>query len=106
MPSNFVILKQKISGYNNVLTTASKEMKFGVNKDVNYTSSEKNLFRDIASGVNVNDNVHNGSSSSSSSVNDSAVRDFPTTGGTSTTTHVITFSSALVVGLLFSKFFL
>ena len=36
MPSNFVILDKKIEGYNNVLTTATDETKFGVNKDVNY----------------------------------------------------------------------
>ena len=37
MPSNFVILDKKIEGYNNVLTTATEEMSFGVNKDVNYS---------------------------------------------------------------------
>ena len=37
MPSNFIILSDKIEGYNNILTTATNEMKFGVNKDVNYT---------------------------------------------------------------------
>ena len=36
MPSNFVILSKKIKGYNNVLTTATEDMTFGVNKDVNY----------------------------------------------------------------------
>ena len=36
MPSNFVILSKKIKGYNNVLTTATEDMTFGVNKNVNY----------------------------------------------------------------------
>ena len=36
MPSNFIILSDKIEGYNNILTTATKDMTFGVNKDVNY----------------------------------------------------------------------
>ena len=36
MPSNFIILSKKIRGYNNILTTATNEMLFGVNKDVNY----------------------------------------------------------------------
>ena len=31
MPSNFVILSKKIRGYNNVLTTATEDMTFGVN---------------------------------------------------------------------------
>ena len=38
MPSNFVILSKKIEGYNNVLTTATEDMTFGVNKDVNYST--------------------------------------------------------------------
>ena len=37
MPSNFVILDKKIEGYNNILTTATEEMSFGVNKDVNFS---------------------------------------------------------------------
>ena len=36
MPSNFVILDKKIEGYNNILTTATAEMFFGINKNVNY----------------------------------------------------------------------
>ena len=40
MPSNFVILSKKIRGYNNVLTTATKDMTFGVNKNVNYVRSQ------------------------------------------------------------------
>ena len=31
-----IILKEKVAGYNNVLTLATKDMKFGVNKDINY----------------------------------------------------------------------
>ena len=40
MPSNFVILSKKIRGYNNVLTTATEDMTFGVNKNVNYVRSQ------------------------------------------------------------------
>ena len=35
-PSNMIILKEKVAGYNNVLTLATKGMKFGKNEDVNY----------------------------------------------------------------------
>ena len=42
MPSNFVILSKKIKGYNNVLTTATEDMTFGVNKDVNYDDTSNN----------------------------------------------------------------
>ena len=31
-----IILKERVAGYNNVLTLATKDMKFGVNKDINY----------------------------------------------------------------------
>ena len=41
MPSNFVILSKKIRGYNNVLTTATEDMTFGVNKNVNYVRYNK-----------------------------------------------------------------
>ena len=36
IPSNMIILKEKVVGYNNVLTLATKDMKFGVNENVNY----------------------------------------------------------------------
>ena len=32
------ILKEKLAGYNNILTLATKKMKFGVNRKVNYNS--------------------------------------------------------------------
>ena len=36
VPSNLIIQKEKISGYNNVLTLATDKMKFGMNAEVNY----------------------------------------------------------------------
>ena len=36
IPSNMIILKEKVAGYNNVLTLATKDMKFGVNENVDY----------------------------------------------------------------------
>ena len=41
MPSNFVILDKKIEGYNNILTTATEEMSFGINRNVNYSKPAK-----------------------------------------------------------------
>ena len=41
MPSNFIILSDKIEGYNNILTTATKDMMFGVNKDINYEKPKR-----------------------------------------------------------------
>ena len=40
IPSNMIILKEKVAGYNNVLTLATKVMKFGVNENVNYVKPE------------------------------------------------------------------
>ena len=37
IPSNLIILDKPIKGYNNVLTVASKNMKFGKNDKVNFT---------------------------------------------------------------------
>ncbi len=36
VPSNLIIQKEKIPGYNNVLTLATDKMKFGKNTGVNY----------------------------------------------------------------------
>ena len=36
VPSNLIIQKEKIPGYNNVLTIATDKIKFGKNTDVNY----------------------------------------------------------------------
>ena len=38
IPSNMIILKNKVEGYNNVLTLATNAMKFGVNTNVNYVA--------------------------------------------------------------------
>ena len=38
-----IILKEKVAGYNNVLTLATKEMKFGVNENVNYVKPVKTI---------------------------------------------------------------
>ena len=37
IPSNMIILKEKVAGYNNTLTLATKDMEFGSNADVNYS---------------------------------------------------------------------
>ncbi len=36
VPSNLIIQKKKVPGYNNVLTIATEKMRFGKNTDVNY----------------------------------------------------------------------
>ena len=37
IPSKMLILEEPIPVYNNVLTMATKDMTFGVNKDLNYS---------------------------------------------------------------------
>ena len=43
IPSDMIILKERVAGYNNVLTLATKDMKFGVNKDINYVEPSKDV---------------------------------------------------------------
>ena len=49
VPSNLIIQKEKIPGYNNVLTLATDKMKFGKNTDINYKAPEKSDQRTKAS---------------------------------------------------------
>ncbi len=42
--SNLIIQKEKIPGYNNVLTLATDKMKFGKNTNVNYKTSPQDLY--------------------------------------------------------------
>ncbi len=39
VPSNLIIQREKIPGYNDVLTLATDKMKFGKNEDINYKAS-------------------------------------------------------------------
>ena len=43
IPSEMLILKEPIPGYNNVLTLATKEMRFGENKNFNYNPIQGNV---------------------------------------------------------------
>ena len=40
IPSDFLILKKKIPGYNNTLTMATKSMSFGKNEKINFSETE------------------------------------------------------------------
>ena len=40
IPSKMFILDKPIPGYNNVLTVATKDMSFGVNKDLDYNPTK------------------------------------------------------------------
>ena len=109
MPSNFVILSKKIAGYNKVLTTATAEMKFGVNKDVNYSDPEKDKSSSISSGVDDDDNVHDGGGSINSNGNNSKfdrIRNSEATTGSANAHLAVAFSAALAAGLIMSKMFL
>ena len=43
IPSDMIILKGRVAGYNNVVTLATKDMKFGVNKDINYVEPSEDV---------------------------------------------------------------
>ena len=74
MPSNFVILDKKLEGYNNILTTATEEMSFGINKNVNYSKPTKPNSKSKPDGLLDNyfhNDVNNGRGNSSNDDNDS-----------------------------------
>ena len=43
IPSDMIILKERVAGYNNILTLATKDMKFGVNEDINYVEPSEDI---------------------------------------------------------------
>ena len=45
LPSNMMIQKTVIPGYNNMLKVATKNIKFGLNKNINYCGSERSEHR-------------------------------------------------------------
>ena len=51
VPGSLIILKQKIPGYNNILTMANYSMSFGLNGDVNKTPEPK---KEAPTEINVN----------------------------------------------------
>ena len=71
MPSNFVILDKKIEGYNNILTTATEEMSFGINKNVNYSKPKPKTKPDGLLDNYFHNDVNNGRGNSSNDDNDS-----------------------------------
>ena len=105
MPSNFVILDKKIEGYNNVLTTATEEMKFGVNKDVNYSKPKPKQPNGSIDGGNRN-NDDGGSSITSNNSNDvhDNVRGYNKRSETAGNAQLpIMFFLSLVAGVVVSK---
>ena len=74
MPSNFVILDKKIEGYNNILTTATEEMSFGINKNVNYSEPSKS--DDLIVGHNDADDERDNSSNDTGDDSNAGGSDF------------------------------
>ena len=114
MPSNFVILSKKIEGYNNILTTATNEMSFGINKDVNYAKPKPKIKVRVEQSNDPNNNSerNNDGGGSGNTFNDSDnvhdnVRSYNERTGTSktaTNTQLpIMFFLSLVAGVFVSK---
>ena len=103
MPSNFIILSDKIEGYNNILTTATNEMEFGVNKDVNYEKPKPKRKRESKSKPNLIDDykhINSGSERSDSSNVDRSSNGISRSDNTSA--RVTETSTALVPPLMLS----
>ena len=106
MPSNFVILSKKIRGYNNVLTTATEDMTFGVNKNVNYVRPQDTQNSTSRNTSHRNDSGDGGGAAfnergvgwSDVNINTSAYNNDPKS--TSTSSQLpLTFFISLAVGL-------
>ena len=58
IPSNMIILKEKVAGYNNDLTLATKDMKFSVNENFNYVKPvEQNESDSVKQGKTKSEDV-------------------------------------------------
>ena len=102
MPSNFVILSKKIRGYNNILTTATEDMVFGVNKNVNYNKPQ-NTYSSGSRNTSHGNNSSNGDGAAfnergaSRGDNNNNTRTY---NNTSTTAQLpLTFFISLAVGI-------
>ena len=109
MPSNFVILDKKIEGYNNILTTATDKMSFGINKDVNYAKPKIKHPEHKSNGL-VDDYIHNndgGGSGNTSNDSDDVhdnVRSYNKQSETAGNAQLpIMFFLSLVAGVIVSK---
>ena len=111
MPSNFVILSKKIEGYNNILTTATNEMSFGINKDVNYAKPKPKIKVRVEQSNDPNNNSerNNDGGGSGNTFNDSDnvhdnVRGYNERSKTAGNTQLpIMFFLSLVAGVVVSK---
>ena len=111
MPSNFVILDKKIEGYNNILTTATDEMSFGVNKDVNYAKPRpKTKHSEQKSNGLIDDYIHNNggggggnTSNDSDNVHDNVRGDNKRIKTAGNPQLPIMFFISLVAGMIISK---
>ena len=111
MPSNFVILDKKIEGYNNILTTATDEMSFGVNKDVNYAKPRPKIKhpKHKSNGL-IDDYIHNNggggggnTSNDSDNVHDNVRGDNKRIKTAGNPQLPIMFFISLVAGIIVSK---
>ncbi len=82
VPSDLIIQKEKIPGYNNVLTLATDKMKFGKNTNVNYNPASANA---NANDPKTTPSTTEGSASTSVSTRTNTVA--PKTTSTSTSTR-------------------
>ena len=86
IPSNMIILKEKVAGYNNVLKLATKDMKFSVNENFNYVKPVEQ---------NESDSVKQGKTKSE----DVQTNNVPKIDGT---TYLL--GSAVVLGILVARY--
>ena len=93
IPSDMIILKERVAGYNNVLTIAAKDMKFGVNEDINYVEPSEDVTTTTQEIPNLKPTVPV-----------SIVKDISTTVFPKTNETAYLLGSAITLGLLVARY--
>ena len=91
-----IILKERVAGYNNVLTLSTKDMKFGVNKNINYVEPSV----DVATTTQEIPNLEH----KSTTVSVSVLKDISTTVFPKTDETAYLLGSAITLGLLMARY--
>ena len=89
-----IILKEKVTGYNNTLTLATKEMKFGINEDVNKMK--------VVPKTIPQEPKHEGCESQGSISNETPI--ISKTAGTEDHSVLPLLGSAITIGFLIAKY--
>ena len=109
IPSDMIILKEKVAGYNNVLTLATKDIKFGVNKNINYvepaeTVGSQEVVEPVTSPITPKTNTVVSKKASLQPTQEVVESATPTTVFPKTNETVYLLGSAVTLGFLLARY--